>query len=143
MGKIVLICRDALENSVIGNVGVAMEAKKEGDDVAIIFTQEALAALSGSVFDWSPLLRPREKRSRISKSAEARGITVSSPKDARWTDMGRLIQGAKDAGISLYACPLWSELLGVQGKLPAELAQIDLPTAMKALKEADVVIGSF
>lgn len=143
MGKIVLICRDALENSVIGNVGVAMEAKKAGEDVAVIFTQEALAAFGGSSFDWSPLLRPREVRSRISKSANGRGIPVSSPKDDRWTDMGRLIQGAKEAGVSLYACPLWSELLGVKGKLPAELAEIDFPSALKAIKEADVVIGSF
>lgn len=142
MGKIVLICRDALENSIIGNVGLAMEAKKAGEEPSVIFTQEALDALAGASCDWSPLFRPREMRMKITRAANGRGIPAASPKDDRWSDMKRLLQGAKESGVGLYACPMWSDLLGLKGKLPAELTEIDMGAVFQALKEADVVIGS-
>lgn len=142
MGKIVFICRDALENSIISNLGMAMEAKKAGDDPEVIFTQEALAALSGSSFDWSPLFRPREMRMKISKNAEKKGIPAASTKDARWTDMKRLIKGVKEAGVTLSACPLWTDLLEIKGKLPPEITEIGSNEVLKKLKEATAIIGN-
>ncbi|OGW14729.1 MAG: hypothetical protein A3G93_09465 [Nitrospinae bacterium RIFCSPLOWO2_12_FULL_45_22] len=142
MGKIVFICRDALENSIISNLGMAMEAKKAGEEPEVIFTQEALAALSGASFDWSPLFRQREIRMKIAKNAEKRGIPVASAKDARWTDMKRLIKGAKEAGVTMSACPLWSDLLEVKGKLPPEITEIGSTEVLKRLKEATAIIGN-
>ncbi len=140
---ILLICRDALENSLLGNIALALEAKKSGTDAGILFTQEALAALAGEPFRWSPLLENRDSRIKILRQATEMGIQIASEKDQRWTDIGRLIKSAKEAGIPLMACPLWSELLEVDGKLPSEISIIDSPTLLKEIEEAKAIIGGF
>ena len=137
------ICRDALENSVIGNVAMAIEAKKAGKDVGILFTQEALASLAGESFRWSPLFQGRDARIKIIRNATDMGFEVASLKDKRWTDLPRLLKTAKEAGISLMACPIWSRLLGVDGKLPLEVTAIDNATMLKELHEAKTIIGGF
>lgn len=140
--EVLLICRDALENSLVSNLIVAMEMKKRGTDVAVLFTQEALAALAGGALDWSPLMRDRDTRTTIAKAATRLGIPWSA-KDPRWTRPHQVVAAAKQAGVPLLACPLWTELLEAKGKLPPEIGLIDLPAALKALREAKVVIGSF
>jgi len=139
----ILICRDAVEDSVIGNVAMTMAAKKEGQDVGIIFTEEALAALAGESFGWSPLFQNRDARIKISRNATAMGIEVADAKDNRWTDLSRLLKAAKEAGVRLMACPLWSQILDVDGKLPPEITAIDSATMLKELKEAKIIIGGF
>ena len=139
----ILICRDAVEDSVIGNVAMTMAAKKEGQDVGIIFTEEALAALAGESFGWSPLFQNRDARIKISRNATAMGIEVADTRDNRWTDLSRLLKAAKEAGVRLMACPLWSQILDVDGKLPPEITAIDSATMLKELKEAKIIIGGF
>jgi peroxiredoxin family protein len=139
----ILICRDAVEDSVIGNVAMTMAAKKEGQDVGIIFTEEALAALAGESFGWSPLFQNRDARIKISRNATAMGIEVADARDNRWTDLSRLLKAAKEAGVRLMACPLWSQILDVDGKLPPEITAIDSATMLKELKEAKIIIGGF
>jgi len=139
----ILICRDALENSVIGNVAMTMAAKKEGQDVGIIFTEEALAALAGESFGWSPLFQNRDARIKISRNATAMGVEVADARDNRWTDLSRLLKAAKEAGVRLMACPLWSQILAVDSKLPPEITAIDSATMLKELKQAKIIIGGF
>ncbi len=141
----VLICRDGLENSVIGNVAVAMEAKRAGEDVGILFTEEALYCLSGKSFEWSPVaFKDRDSRSKILRNATAMGLQATNPKESRTSDLPRLLKQAKEAGIKLMACPIWAQILAVDGKnLPPELALIDKPTMLKELKAAKIVIGGF
>ena len=139
----ILICRDAVEDSVIGNVAMTMAAKKEGQDVGIIFTEEAFAALAGESFGWSPLFQNRDARIKISRNATAMGIEVADARDNRWTDLSRLLKAAKEAGVRLMACPLWSQILDVDGKLPPEITAIDSATMLKELKEAKIIIGGF
>lgn len=139
----ILICRDALENSVVGNVAMAMEAKKAGQDVGIVFTEEALAALAGESFGWSPLFQNRDARIKISRNATAMGVEVADVKDNRWTDISRLLTSASGAGVKLMACPIWSQILAVDGNLPPQLAAIDSAALFKELKEAKIIIGGF
>lgn len=140
---IILICRDALENSVLGNIAIAMEAKKNGSDVGILFTQETLKALAGDVFRWSPLLENRTSKMTVAKTAAAMGMQIQSEKDKRWTDIYRLIKSAKNAGVKMIACPLWTNLLQVEGKLPPELDKVDSQSLLKELSEAKTIIGGF
>src|SRR3990172_1266108 len=136
---ILFICRSAQEGSVIGNVGLALEAQKAGQQVAVVFTGEVLAALAGQSFNWSPLLIGRDIRARISKNAKNLGIPANSAKDDRWTDMRRLVQEAKTGGLALWACPLWSQLLGVDGRLPEALERVDMAAYIKALRDAKTI----
>jgi len=139
----ILICRDALENSLVGNVAMALEAKKAGQDVGILFTEEALAALAGESFGWSPLFQSRDARIKISRNATAMGVEVADVKDNRWTDLSRLLTSASGAGVRLIACPIWSQILAVDGKLPAQLTSLDSATMLKELEEARIIIGGF
>lgn len=140
---LLLICRDALESSVIGNIAVAMEAKKAGQEVAVLFTQEALAAMAGQSLRWPPLLESRDARAKVSKNATAMGIEVANQKDSRWTDISRLLKSANDANIGLLACPIWAKILDVDGKLPPEIKIVDGDAMMKAMHEAKTIIGGF
>lgn len=139
----ILICRDALENSVVGNVAMALEAKKAGQDVGILFTEEALAALAGEAFGWSPLFQSRDARIKISRNATAMGVEIANVKDNRWTDVSRLLTSASGSGIKLMACPIWSQILAVDGNLPPQIASIDSTALLKELKEAKIIIGGF
>jgi len=138
---IILICKDALENSLLSNIALAIEAKKNGSDPGIIFTQEALAALCGQAFRWSPLLANRSTKITILKSATAMGIEIAGEKDKRWTDIYRLIRSAKEAGVSLMACSLWVNLLKVGDSLPQEISVIESDTLLNELNQAKTIIG--
>jgi len=140
---IILICRDALENSFLSNIGVAMEARRNGSEVGIVFTQEALAALAGGALRWSPLLENRATKITVAKNATAMGLPFASEKDKRWTDIYRLLKSAKEAGVALVACPLWSKLLEVEGKLPPEISSIDSPSLFMKMEKAKIIIGGF
>ncbi|MDP2954323.1 MAG: hypothetical protein Q8O76_13535 [Chloroflexota bacterium] len=140
---LLMICRDALENSVMANLLLAMEAKKAGKESGVLFTQEALAALGGGAFAWSRLLADRDTRMTVAKKAKEKGIPVLSSRDSRETDLKPLLKAAKEAGVGLYACPTWSELLDLKGKLPPEVKEIDLPSSLKLISEAKRVIGSY
>ena len=141
---IILICRDALENSILGNIAVAMEAKKNGSDVGILFTQESLVALAGEgPFRWSTLLENRPVKMKVSKAAAAMGLQLASEKDKRWTDIFRLLKSAKEAGISLMACPAWTNFLQLEGKYPPEISSIDSQAMLKELSEAKTIMGGF
>ncbi|MDY6908002.1 MAG: hypothetical protein SV910_07225 [Chloroflexota bacterium] len=140
---IILICRQAEEDSVIGNVALALEARRAGADVGIIFTEEALAALAGESFNWSPLFRNRDARIKISRNSTAMGVEVSDFKDNRWTDLHRLLAQASGAGVRLIACPIWSKILAVDGRLPAIITSMESAAMLTELKEAKTVIGGF
>ena len=139
----IFICRDALENSLISNLVMAIEAKKDGINVGVIFTQEALAALAGETFSWSPLLQERGKRLKIAQGAKKMEIPMISARDARQTDVWNLVNAAAEAGVALFACPVWQGLLGLEEKLPSQIQKIQLPEALKLLTDARKVIGTF
>ncbi|MBW1683100.1 MAG: hypothetical protein JRJ83_17085 [Deltaproteobacteria bacterium] len=138
---IIFICRDAQENSLIANIGAAMEAKNRGLDVGVLITQEALWALAEESFRWSPLFQGRDIRAKISKNATAMGIQIGHAKDSRWTDRGRLLDSAVEKGVKLLACPLWVSLLGIQEKLPKQLAPMEREVLIQELQQAKVIGG--
>lgn len=141
--ELLFICRDALEDALLGTVATAMEASEAGADVGILFTGEALAALSGRSFDWAPLLRDRETRMRVSRTAKEMGYPLANPRDARWTRPLQLLPAARDAGVRLLACPIWSKLLNADEKLPGELDRLDVASLVRELRDCRKVIGSY
>ena len=112
-------------------------------DAGVLFTEEALAGLGGGALAWSPLLADRDTTMTVAKKAADKGIPIISSLDKRETDIKPLTKAAKEAGVGLFACPTWSDLLGLRGRLPAEVEEIDMPMALKLLSEAKRVIGGF
>jgi len=138
---LLFICREATEDSVIGNVGMALQAKAAGRESAVLFTEEALAALAGQAFHWSPLFSSRPARIAISRNATALGLPVASERDDRWTDLRRLLEAAREAGVRLLACPLWSQILSVDGRLPDTIERPATEEVLAAIESAKVVGG--
>ncbi len=135
-----LICRDAFENAVIANVAVAMDVRRRGGAAAILFTEEALAALAGQSFGWSPLFRTREARIAIARGATRLGIPVAAERDDRWTDVGRMLDAARAAGVELLACPVWSAILGIRDALTDRLTPVaDLATLERWMTGRQVI----
>lgn len=139
---ILFICKDAMENSLITNLVLAMRARKAGMNPAVLFTEEALAAVAGGTFGWSRLLRERETIIGIAAKAKEMDLPLISSRDPRETDMMALIQAAKGEGVSLYACPLWTKLLAVEGRLPSELETVELDGLLDMFGRYEKIIGA-
>jgi peroxiredoxin family protein len=140
---LVFICRDALASSLLGNLVLAMEAQKAGSKVAVLFTQEALNALDGGAFLWPQGLQGQRTRLTMATNAPAMDIPVMMRGEGRQVNALDMVEKARQAGVPMYACPVWSQLLDLKGRLPTGVAEMDLPTALKTLGEAKRVIGSF
>ena len=138
---LLFLCRDAREDAVIGNIAMAMRASAAGKTSGVLFTGEALAALAGEAFRWSPLFEGRPARIAITRRATAAGFPVAAERDARWTDVPRLLGAARGAGVRLMACPVWTEILDVADRLPAPLDRPSQDDVLQELTSARVIGG--
>lgn len=141
--ELLLICRDGLGNSITSVMLLAMEAKKAGVDVGVVFTQEALRVVAGEgVVRWSPGLTGQELRLRIADAAIAGNLPIMGGKgEGRELDSLALVGQAKEAGVPIFACPLWAGFLGLD-KLPEGITVIEPAALVKTLQEAKQVIGA-
>jgi len=139
---VLFILRDALASSLVGNLLTAMDAKKAGRDVGVLFTQEALAAAARGSYGWPRELSGQEMRLTIADRGAAAGLPLLGRGEGRQIDAKRLIGSAHEAGVSLYACPTWSSLLGLEGKLPPGIQSIDAATFLKLIQDTKRIIGT-
>lgn len=138
-----LICRDALASSLVGNLKIAMTAQKNGQKVGVLFTGEALSALNNGTFLWPRELREQDLRLKMADNAGSQGIPITGRGEARQIDIWQLLEQAKAKQLSIYACPVWSSLLGMNNDLPPGIQSLDVPAVLKLIGEAKNVIGSF
>jgi hypothetical protein len=69
------------------------------------------------------------------------GLPLLSKGEARQLDPKALLAATGTAGVTLYACPIWSALLGITAA-PAGLTALDRPGLARLLDEARKVVGS-
>lgn len=138
--KAVFICRQGTEDAVVGNVALAKAWREGGQEAAVLFTGKALAALTSGPVQWSPLFQGRAARMTISHNAESMGLPLADPRDGRWTDVRRLLKEAASMGVPLWACPIWSKLLGIQAP-PEGLEAISRERLLEELAARTVVGG--
>ena len=136
------ICREATEDSVVGDIALAKACREAGREVAVLFTGEALAAVRGGPFAWSRLFAGRDARITIARNASAQKLPLAAERDARWTDIRRFIREGAGAGIPLWACPIWSELLGIE-EAPEGLRQIGKAELVEALTSTSTIVGGY
>ena len=139
---LLLILRDALASSLAGGLLLALDARKAGQEVGVVFTQEALAAVAGGSLAWPRELSGQEMRYAIADRAANAGLPIIGRGQARHLDVKGLIPQAREAGVSLYACPIWSSLLGVEGKLPQGIKVLDTDGFLKLIQDAKKAVGS-
>ena len=137
-----VILRDALASSLVGSLLTAIDAKKAGREVGVLFTQEALAAAARGSFEWPRELAGQEMRLTIADRGAAVGLPVLGRGEGRQLDAKRLISVAHEAGVRLYACPTWSALLGLEGTLPNGMQSLDSAAFLRLIQETKRIIGT-
>lgn len=139
---LLLIQRDALASSLVGGLLMAINARKGGQRVGVIFTQEALAALARGSFEWPRELSGQEMRITMADRGSAMGLPLLGRGEGRQLDAKAMVAQAREAGVNLYACPLWSSLLGLEGNLPQGLEALDEAGLAGLIRGATRVIGT-
>lgn len=134
MDLVVFANRGSLD-CILTSLVLAMESKKAGVDVGVVFTEEALAALMDKKFYDMPE-GLRKHRKEIAQNAAKMGLGIPN-------EPGELVKMAAGAGVPLFACPAWGPLLGVAGKIPSEITIWDIPTGLKEIGTAAKVVSPF
>ncbi len=130
---VLVIAKDGSLNSILTNVMLSMDAKGAGVDVGVLFSQEALAALMDKKFYEMPEGLKKHQKDIADNAAKAGLPLPKEPAD--------IVNMAAGAGIPMFACPAWGPLLGAAGKIPAQITQWDVPTALKEIGSAGKVIA--
>ncbi len=139
---LLIILRDALASSVMGGMLAAIDAKQAGLSVGVLVTQELLAGIAGGTLSWPRELAPQMVRFPMCDRAAKLGVPVAGSGQGRRLDARATVRQAADAGVVLYACPLWSALLGLTAP-PEGFTPLDRTDLPKLLTDAKRVIGTF
>lgn len=140
----VLVCREALEDSVLGTLALARSFAKQGHETSVVFTGEALNALDSGTFEWSRNFKTRETQARVIAGAVEMGLALSHPNlDSRWSDIRSFVASfAGEAGVRLLLCPIWAKILNLKSA-PDYLEQIDENELVDLLQAADTIVGAY
>lgn len=139
---LLFILRDALASSLVGGLLTALNARKAGQEVGVVFTQEALAAIVLGSFGWPRELSGQEMRLIMADRGADAGLPVLGRGEGRQLDAKGLISQAQEAGVVVYACPIWSSLLGLEGKLPEGMQALDTAALLGLIQDAKRVVGT-
>jgi len=139
---LLLICRDALASSLIDNMLVAIEAKRTGTDVSVLFTQEAVAAVAGGTFGWPAGLSGQNRRYTMADAGSGQELLIMGSGQARQLDSRQVFQRALEAGVPVFASGAWVELLGLHEDLPTGVSVVDSQHMLDMLRSAKCVVGT-
>jgi len=139
---LLLILRDALASSLVGSLLMALNAREAGKKVGVLITQEALAAVSVGSFEWPRELSGQELRLTMADRGGARGVPLLGRGEGRQLDAKGLISKAQEAGVELYACPIWTSLLGLEGKIPDGIQRLETAGLPGLIQDARQVVGT-
>ena len=131
MVETIIVCKEGTINTYLSALIVATNRKKAGDDIAVVFMQEGLAALVDKEFRYAPGLEGHAED--IKKNAADMGVP---------SDPLELVKMAKGAGVPLFACYAWMKLLGKRedADIPEGLQKIELKDLAAELDRAKKVI---
>ncbi|MFT5695967.1 MAG: peroxiredoxin family protein, partial [Myxococcota bacterium] len=118
---LLFILKDADGASALSILCAARDAKAAGQDVAVLVTQGALAALAGGSFEWPRALSGPPMRVALAVAGKALGLPISGGGASKALDPKAMFEHVSKDGVSLLACPMWAALLGVSDSLPSGL----------------------
>ncbi|GEM_PF-613967 len=135
MERILLVCREGSASSIISILTLALETKKAGQDVDVLFTEEGLIAVCLGVFDWPRQFRGQALRLRMADNGPALGLpTMGGKGEARQLDARQLVLNTVKAGVPVYASGFWTKLMGLQGQIPEGIKMLELDSALERLE---------
>lgn len=138
---LLVIVRDALASALIGSLLAARDVHAAGRSAGVLVTGEALAAVAQGTFAWPRELAGQRMRLTLADRGAALGVPLLAKGEGRQLDPKALLKETVGMGLPVYACPIWSSLLGLEAP-PAGLALLDRPGLARLLHEAGKVVGS-
>lgn len=142
MYDLLLICSEASAASLAGCLLWATAARNATASVAILFSGEALAASRDGAFLWPRELMSQDARLVMADAARAHDLPVMLSGQARQFDVHGLFDRAREAGVPMYADPVWTDLLALRGKLADGIVELDAVDGVRLITEAKTVVGS-
>jgi hypothetical protein len=127
-----IISRDGSKQSILANLATALALKGQGQEVVLMYDQEAMIALAEKNFDYTGL---------VGKYASATENVISSCGVS--TDPFILLKAAKDAGIDVITCALWAGVAGSRNQIPSELRVVELDELFHLIADSKKIMGSF
>jgi len=137
------LCKEGTANSLLSALLLAREARKRGEEAAIVLTEEALLPAVGEMLDWSDGLLGMEHRYAMADNAGALDIPIMGRGQLRQIDIRAFFDRSIEGGINIYASPVWVTLLGLKDSLPAAIKIPDIEDYTKLLGSAKRIIGAF
>jgi len=131
MAETIAICSRGTRTAIASSLYTGIMLKGQGVDIAVFFTQEAVVPFLERKFDRPPLLEKYAET--IDKNREKTGLT---------SDVMEMLKMAKGAGVPVYICGIWADLLDARDKLPEEMEVIEMNDGAKLLAEAQRHIGA-
>jgi hypothetical protein len=139
---LLVIVRDALASAVVGSVLAARDAHERGRKVGVLLTGEALAAYAGGTFAWPRELAGQTMRLGLAdRGGTDLGLPLLAKGEARQLDPKALLAATAGAGVPVWACPIWTALLGL-GAPPAGCTALDRAGLTRLLTETGKVVGA-
>ena len=139
---LLLIVRDALASAVVGSMLAARDAHDAGRKAGVLLTGEALAAFARGTFAWPRELAGQSMRLGLAdRGSKHLGLPLAAKGEGRQLDPKALVAATAAAGVPVYACPIWSALLGLDAT-PAGCTALDRAGLTRLLGEAGKVVGA-
>ena len=139
---LLLIVRDALASAVVGSMLAARDAHESGRKVGVLLTGEALAAYTGGTFAWPRELAGQAMRLGLAdRGSKDLALPLLAKGEARQLDPKAVVAATASAGVPVYACPIWTALLGLAAP-PAGCTALDRAGLTRLLTETGKVVGS-
>ena len=139
---LILIVRDALASALVGTLLAARDARSAGRAVGVVVTGEALAAIAGGSFGWPRELAGQSMRLGLAdRGNKDLGLPLAAKGEGRQLDPKALVAATAAGGVPVYACPIWSALLGLDAP-PAGCTTLDRAGLTRLLGETGKVVGA-
>jgi len=129
---IFIVSRDESKQSIIGCLGTAIALRQKGLAVTLMYEQNAMVALAERKFEYTGLL---ESYADITERAISDHGFPSEPME--------LLKIAKDVGVDIISCPIWTDVARSRNVLPSELRIVELDELFTIIASAKKILGSF
>jgi predicted peroxiredoxin len=116
--------------SLVTTLYFAAGLKGKGLNVAVLFDKAAAAAIANHEFKSSPELSPY--LGIVRENATTKRVVK---------DVMDYVRLCETAGVPLYTCGAWVDIVGVRDFMPPEIQVIEIPETMTLIAEARKVIG--
>ena len=132
MIDIFIVSRDESKQSIVACLGTAIALRQKGLAVTLMYEHNAMIALAERRFEYTGLLESYADATE--KAISDHGFP---------TEPMELLKIAKEAGVDIISCPIWTAVAKSRNVLPSELRIVELNELFDIIAGAKKILGSF